>query len=143
MKLQEELVSSCALVLNAMGMIRDPVRLYANLAGVFGPRGWCLFGVEQVEKAFLRLQGDAIRMGKSAELWKAAAKIGNPHINTLVSNKLPEDDLLELIGSENLAVRKNASKALYPSAAPARGSWRTSSITPTLRLWRGCLYPST
>lgn len=47
----EELVSSCAVVLNGLRRIKDPVRLFRNLGSAFERRGYCIY-TKTVANAF-------------------------------------------------------------------------------------------
>lgn len=112
-ELKEELIASCAVVLNGMLKIKRPVELYRSLALVFEPRGWCLFdAAKTIERAFLRLQGEAIKRGESEALWRVVSKLKNPHVTRIVSYRVPTDDLIELLHSNNLELRENAAAAL-------------------------------
>lgn len=63
-----ELISACAVVLNGIPRINDPVLLLENLGNAFERRSGCIY-TQTVKQAFERLQTDAVRRGQTKKCW--------------------------------------------------------------------------
>lgn len=57
-----ELISACAITLNGLSKIKDPVGLFKNLANAFEDRGYCIY-TDTVVNAFGRLYHDSKKNG--------------------------------------------------------------------------------
>ena len=104
---RDELLSSCSVILNGLQKIKDPVKLYRNLAAAFERRGSCIF-TNTVKNAFRRLQRDAMKKAnagqiKAEEIIRAIESARNSYVRTILAAQLPRKYLESLLGRKDSA----------------------------------------
>lgn len=108
---KHELISSCAVALNGLGKIKDPVRLFKNLGLAFEYRDYCIY-TDTVINAFNRSYKDAVKQKKGNEVFAVWKSFRNPLTKANVGRYVPLEKLKELLSHSNDSVREAASKAL-------------------------------
>ncbi|MEK6973615.1 MAG: HEAT repeat domain-containing protein [archaeon] len=106
-----ELISSCAVALNGLSRIKDPVRLFRNLGLVFEKRAECIY-TRTVANAFNRLYLDAVKQKKGKEVLGVWLGFENPLTKAYASKYVPIKELKVLLSHPNHVVRGVASKVL-------------------------------
>lgn len=106
-----ELISACAVALNGLSKIKDPVMLFRNLGKAFEKRAYCIY-TKTVVDAFNRLYSDAVRQGKEKEILSVWKSFTN-HLTKAHSMKyLPTIELNGLVNSQNPHISKSAAETL-------------------------------
>jgi hypothetical protein len=123
LKFRSQLISSCAVALNGLGKIKDPVRLFQNLGLAFESRGQCIY-TNTVRNAFNRLYSDAIKQGKQKEVFKVWKNFKNPLTKANAGKFVPLHELKALLDYRNASVREYAARVLA-----ARKDFPLSALT--------------
>ncbi len=114
-EIKYELVSPAAVVLMGLARIKDPIKLYKNLADAFAKRGTCVFP-RTVKSALIRLQNDAIDQGKLKEIEWQIARYSNQFIRSALSHRLSKDFLEYHLNLASQDVMTGAAYALVRHA---------------------------
>lgn len=93
---RSELISACAVALNGLGRIKDPVRLYKNLTQAFERRGICIY-TKTVSRAFNRLYLDAVKQGKADAVLSVWERLRNLQTKAFSCKYVPLESIKKLI----------------------------------------------
>lgn len=93
---RDELISSACLIFLGLSNIKDPVKLYKNLALTFERRGYCIF-TNTVVNAFIRLQNDCVKQRRIEEFKEVYFNLSNRNTCKILSQKLPTSFLEEIL----------------------------------------------
>ncbi|MEM4662447.1 MAG: hypothetical protein QXM75_00265 [Candidatus Diapherotrites archaeon] len=108
---RKELLSACAVVLNGMPKIKDPVKLFKNLVLAFERRGYCIF-TNTVRLAFKRLWAVAKKQNRTNEMIAIWRTIKNPFARGENARYLPREELLQALKTRDDFVKEIAAETL-------------------------------
>jgi hypothetical protein len=108
---RNELISSCAVSLNGLGKIKDPVRLFKNLGMAFESRQHCIY-TKTVANALNRVYLDAVKQKKMKEVFSVWKSFRNEYTRAVAGRHIPLEDLLPFLNSENRRLQDFAAETL-------------------------------
>jgi hypothetical protein len=110
-KFRGELISSCAVALNGLGRVKDPVRLFKNLTLAFERREECIY-TRTVGNAFNRLYSDAVKRGRKEEVFSIWKNLKNPLTKAYAGKHVPVAELKKFLNHENEEIMLAAVRGL-------------------------------
>ncbi len=108
---RSELISACALALNGLSKIKDPVELFRNLGTAFEKRAYCIY-TKTVVNAFNRLYSDAVKQGKEKDVLSVWHSFTNPLTKAHSMKYLPTIELNGFVSNSNPHISKSAAETL-------------------------------
>lgn len=98
-KYRSELIESCSVILNGMSRIKDPVRLYKNLALAFERRGFCIYK-DPVKNSFSRLMREIVKQNRLSEFEDFYFKLSNINTKKILVLQLPKSFFIRILQTE-------------------------------------------
>jgi hypothetical protein len=98
-KYRSELIEACSVILNGLPRIKDPLRLYKNLALAFERRGFCIYK-DTVKNSFSRLIKEIVKQNKVVEFETFYFKLDNVNTKKILIPQLPKSFLLKILQTQ-------------------------------------------
>ncbi len=98
-KYRYELIEATSVILNGLIHIKDPLKLYANLALAFEKRGFCIYK-DTVKNAFSRLLKEILKQNKFSEFERIYFRLENIYTKKILIPELPKSFFLRILQKE-------------------------------------------